>query len=449
MKITESIQEYNEFKQSYQNYDWLVIPIYCSDNVPAMIDSISVIYIYVLLADIEIMIPINHTEAHNIDLDIRSILPVTNKLYVYNKKKFLNFCINDNLFDVDLLKYFQTNDSLNEDYDTNVHIWFSRNFENFKNINTIIPILKHYEKCNNIRNDFFNYMNHNLFETKAYELYNKYILDTLHKIEQSGIYVNFNTFSKHFIETQYYDGYTYTEYNPYTTTGRPSNRYARINFAALNKESGCRAAFTSRFGIDGFLINVDFDAYHIRLIGKLINYSFPENVSVHNYLGQMYFNTNELTTEQYEQSKQISFKLIYGGSLREYLHIDFFNQINEYTKKLWSSYNKNGYIETPVFKRKLYKSFFTDMNANKLLNYLLQIYETERNMMLLNSILSWEFKSKIVLYTYDSILIDFNKLDGAQFIKKIKAFLEEDSFPVKISIGPDYQNLTSVTQKIL
>jgi hypothetical protein len=449
VKILESIQHYTEFKELYQTYDWLIVPVYCSENVPAIIDNLSVIYIYVLLADVEIIIPINHTEATNVDLDVSKDLPVSNKLYVYNKKKFLNFCTNINLFDIDLLKYFQTNDNLADEYDTNVHIWFARHFENFKNINTIIPILKHYEKCNNIRNDFFNYVTNDLFETDSYELYNKYILETLHKIEQSGLYVNFNTFSKHFLETQYYDGYTYTEYNPYTTTGRPSNRYARINFAALNKESGCRAAFTSRFGTEGFLINIDFDAYHIRLIADLVNYTFPNNISVHNYLGQMYFNTDELTTEQYEQSKQISFKLIYGGSIKDYLHIDFFNSINDYTKKLWVSYNKNGYIESPVFKRKLYKTFFTDMNASKLLNYLLQIFETERNMKLLHEILSWEFKSKIILYTYDSILIDFNKSDGAQFIKKIKEFLEGISFPVKISIGPDYQNLTSVTQKIL
>ena len=42
-------------------------------------------------------------------------------------------------------------------------------------------------------------------------------------------------------------GLEYTQYNPYTSTGRPSNRYNGINYAALNKEDGTRDRFVSRF----------------------------------------------------------------------------------------------------------------------------------------------------------------------------------------------------------
>jgi hypothetical protein len=50
-------------------------------------------------------------------------------------------------------------------------------------------------------------------------------------------------------------------------------------------------------------------------------------------------------------------------------------------------------------------------------------------------------KSKIILYTYDSFLIDFNKEDGAETITYIKEEMESGKFPVKIEIGYDYQNM--------
>ena len=43
------------------------------------------------------------------------------------------------------------------------------------------------------------------------------------------------------------DGLVYSEYNPYTTTGRPSNRFGGTNFAALNKTDGSREKYISRF----------------------------------------------------------------------------------------------------------------------------------------------------------------------------------------------------------
>ena len=111
-----------------------------------------------------------------------------------------------------------------------------------------------------------------------------------------------------------------------------------------------------------------------------------------------------------------------------------------------SKYKDEGYIETPMFGRKLFKSFFGDMNAAKLLNYLLQSYETERNMAVIHNILlrTKAYSSKLILYTYDSFLYDFDKRDGATLVNLIKEELEQNGkFPVKIEIGPDYHNMIS------
>ena len=141
---------------------------------------------------------------------------------------------------------------------------------------------------------------------------------------------------------------------------------------------------------------------------------------------------------------------LYGGIGQEYLVIPFFNKVHEYTQLLWAQYREDGYIETPMFSRKLFKSFFNEMNAAKLLNYLLQSFETERNMAVIHNILlrTKSFSSKLILYTYDSFLWDFDKRDGANLINVVKEELEQNGkFPVKIEVGPDYHNMISVGKK--
>jgi hypothetical protein len=103
-----------------------------------------------------------------------------------------------------------------------------------------------------------------------------------------------------------------------------------------------------------------------------------------------------------------------------------------------------------MFGRKLFKSFFSEMNAAKLLNYMLQSFETERNMAVIHNILlrTKSFSSKLILYTYDSFLYDFDKRDGADLLHIIKEELEQQGkYPTKIEIGPDYSNMISVERK--
>jgi hypothetical protein len=54
-------------------------------------------------------------------------------------------------------------------------------------------------------------------------------------------------------------------------------------------------------------------------------------------------------------------------------------------------------------------------------------------------------KSNIILYTYDSILIDYSKEDGKETLKNIKNILESGfGFKVNASYGTDYNNLTKI-----
>ena len=64
------------------------------------------------------------------------------------------------------------------------------------------------------------------------------------------------------------------------------------------------------------------------------------------------------------------------------------------------------------------------MNPNKLFNYLLQASETENNLYVLNEInsLLGQYSSDLILYTYDSLLIDFDVKDGRELIMKLQEY---------------------------
>ena len=185
------------------------------------------------------------------------------------------------------------------------------------------------------------------------------------------------------------------------------------------------------------------------MIGDLIDYKLPES-SVHTYLGKQYFGKEELSEEEYNQSKTISFRLLYGGVDKDFAKIPYFGKVREYTYKLWDIFQEQGYIETVLLKRKLFKTAMTDMNPSKLFNYYLQSMETEYNMSMINKInaLLGPYETKLVLYTYDSLLFDFAIKDGKQLILDIKETMTDKKFPVKIKAGKTMQDLQNMTDKI-
>lgn len=449
MKIIETIDEFNSFLEQSKSYDWIAIPTYCNGSRPVYIDSLSILYVYVINLDEEVLIVFNHTEGLSLSEDLLNSFPTNTNIFVYGKKRFKKFLKNANLIDINMVEYFYRNQPIDDDFDTPAHEFFTRNFENFNDLNCIIPITKHIEKAQEIAKRFLDI--YDTFQNdKSFDSYNNLIIDSLFQIEQNGIFTNYEQFKRKFPDASLYDNFVYSEYNMYTTTGRPSNRFNGINFAALNKDNGQRTPFVSRFGENGFMMSFDYDAYHLRLLAELVDYKFPEGISVHEHLGKYYFDKEILTTDEYSESKAISFKQLYGGIAPEYLVIPFFAKVHEYTQLLWTQYREDGFIETPMFSRKLFKSYFNEMNAAKLLNYLLQSFETERNMAVIHNILlrTKSFSSKLILYTYDSFLWDFNKKDGAELIKLIKEELEQNGkFPIKLEIGPDYQNMITIDKK--
>jgi len=260
--------------------------------------------------------------------------------------------------------------------------------------------------------------------------YNDEVLDNLTYIESNGLQTTTEL--------------VYSEYNVFTSTGRPSNRFGGTNFAALNKKDGSRKPYISRFK-NGVLVEMDYDAYHLRLIADKIDYKFPDG-SVHEHMSKFY-------GCDYQESKNRSFQYLYGHIPIEVIQINpFFSKVHDYINIIWDDYKSKEFIVSDIYSKKIYRKNLTDMNANKLFNYTIQLMETENNMKALSNLISKikDYKSKLVLYSYDSFLFDFNMEDGLDYLKKVKKILEQDGkYPVKVSWGLNYHEMKDITEKFI
>jgi len=423
--IVENKKQLKEFIKSYKSEDSIIIPIPCDNNKHSANTKLSLLYVQ-LLSGKEFILPFNHSETINIELPN---LESNTKKYTYDRKDLNNFVILDNVIDVNLMHYMGTNIPLDiEDIDTNAHNFFNMRYYKKENINTIIPVLKHLEKCRKISQllkDTIEKCNQYVNMT-----YNDEVLDNLTYIESNGLQTTTEL--------------VYSEYNVFTSTGRPSNRFGGTNFAALNKTDGSRKPYISRFK-NGVLVEMDYDAYHLRLIADKVDYKFPKG-SVHEHMAKFY-------GVDYEESKRKSFHYLYGGIPIDVVQLNpYFSRVYDFIKDLWKEYNLKEFIISDIYNRRIYKKNLRDMNANKLFNYTIQLMETESNMRVLTKLIPEikDDKSKLVLYNYDSFLFDFNMEDGLEYLNRVKDILEQDSkFPVKVSWGLNYHEMKDITEKFI
>ena len=423
--ILENSELLEVFKKMYSTEDCIVIPIQCNDTKHSVSDELSLLYVQMWGGN-EFILPFNHNET--LDIEIPNLKSDTKK-YTYDRKKLNHLVELDNVIDVNLLHYMATNVPLSiEEIDTNAHHFFNMMYYRKKNINTIIPVLKHLEYCRELAKVIKDTITkHNQYVNVSY---NNEVLDNLTYIESNGL--------------QTTNGSVYSEYNVFTSTGRPSNRFGGINFAALNKTDGSRKQFISRFR-NGVLVEMDFDAYHLRLIADKVEYKFPEG-SVHEYMAKFY-------GCDYEESKRKSFQYLYGKIPIEVWQLNpYFSSVHDFIEDLWKEWKSKEFIVSDIYNKRIYKQNLSDMSSNKLFNYTIQLMETENNMKVLTKLIPEieNDKSKLILYSYDSFLFDFNIEDGLEYLKKIKDIIEQDGkFPVKVSWGLNYHEMKDITEKFV
>ena len=426
--IVENSVQLEEFKRTYDREDCILIPIQCDDNKHSVNDELSLLYVQ-MWGGKEFMLPFNHSETINLNIKNLYKMLSKHKFYTYDRKKLSHFVKLNNVIDVNLIHYMNTGNPLNlEQIDTNAHNFLNMKYYKKENINTIVPVMKHLEKCRKISKILKDTIEK--YDQSVNMSYNNEVLDNLTYIEKNGL--------------QNTNGKLYSEYNIYTSTGRPSNRFGGTNFAALNKSDGSRKPYVSRFK-SGVLVEMDYDAYHLRLIADKIGYDFPDG-SVHEHMSKLY-------KVDYEEAKRLSFQYLYGHLPHEVVQMNpYFSRVYDYIKNLWKEYNSKEFIVSDIYNRRIYKKNLGDMNANKLFNYTIQLMETENNMKVLSELIPQleEDKSKLILYSYDSFLLDFNMEDGLNYLKKVKKILEQNNkFPVKVSWGLNYHEIKDITEKFV
>jgi hypothetical protein len=388
-------------------------PIWADIHSHYMNNNLSLLYIYNIESGQEFVINIGNIDNHTTTLN--NLTFEFGEAYTFDKKSLMSLIQFPNMYDAGLMKYLQINESLKENQ-TPCHSFFYRKFNRLKNVNNIIPTYKHIESIRKTKDEFLSFYNVDMVvDVKKFD---NFYIKSLSHIEQNGLYTK--------------EGLEWTQYNPYTITSRPSNTFGGVNYAALNKDDGSRSRFVSRFD-GGKLVQFDYDAYHPRLISKLIGEPIPKTISGHQFLANLYGVSKD-------ESKGITFRQLYGGVQIDYLHIPFFKKVSNFIDKLWIGFNQSGYIKTPM-GRKMKRENLRDINQNKLFNYMLQATETELNMVVLSKLSEYlkDKKSKIVLYTYDSYLLDIHPSEMG-LIKDIKILIDSD-YITNIEVGDDYSNM--------
>ena len=431
MVIVESRKEWLSFIAEFEENNSIVIPIQCDENKHPMNTELCLFYVKLLDGPLEeYILPFHHSDAINLSPKYITMIWTPRDVFTYDKKRLLHFVKWENVHDVQMHYYMSKNEPLMiDDITTNAHEYFYRTHYKTKNINCVIPLMKHIEWCREMVEHMKVAVLVKSENKNTCDIYNEDVIESLQYIEQSGL--------------QTPNGMVYSEYNLYTSTGRPSNRFGGINFAALNKSDGSRKQFISRFGKDGMLVEFDYDAYHLRLIGDVVGYNFP-NGSVHKHMAKFY-------GVDYEKSKSLSFKYLYGHIPIDVVQMNpFFGKVYDYINKIWDTYKSENFIVSDIYNKKIFKKNLSDMNKNKVFNYLIQLMETENNMRMLAELIPKleAYKSKLVLYSYDSFLFDFYLPDEIDFLYVMKETIEQKGkYPVKVTKGWNYHKMKDITGK--
>ena len=417
--IVESHSEKEQFLDYWGNESSIVIPIWEDLERHPMTCDLS--FLYVAFENLHFVIPFKHNDCEPLDIDLSKS---TQPKWVWNKKGLLQTNLGiQNQKDIQTSLFFNNNKLYPMRDKIEVLTNFYTRLGIKDNLGKSISIMKFMEVLEGVVDDFGKL-------TPTFGWIDDTMIPILSDIERKGIQVDREKFLDRWKDNKksLWFSRTFTEYNPYTITSRPSNRHLGINYSALNKKDGSREVFIPQKGKS--FVQFDYDAYHVRLIGKMIKYDLPET-SVHQWLANQY-------NCGYDESKARTFRILYGGVSDEDRKIPFFDKVDEFIRKMHEESIKNGYLTTPK-GRKIPLGWIEQPTAQKYFNYLLQATETEFNIEVMKK-LKGESLPLPILYTYDSFLFEFTP-EEKQIVKKVKLILESFGFPTKVEFGNDYSEL--------
>jgi len=430
--IVNKIEEYDELVQRMNREAYLSTPIF-RDALRHSFDNDLLCVGYTFTNGDTYVVSISHRDAPTFNL------PIQTKFAYSTNTRILNG------IDVEVLQYLKGNTITNilnyaPTYVNEVHNYF----RSVKDCNRIVPIAIWASMIKKLHSVLLTTLD--ITQQDVYDFMHT-ATQTLYRIERVGLKVDIELFNQFFHKRPNEYGVVYTEYNPFTVTGRPSNRFGGVNYAALNKSDGSRAAFISRFD-GGKLIQLDFESYHLRLIGHYTNLDLPKT-SLHHYLATQYFEKDNISHEEYEEGKKITFGILYGDEVET--DIPLLQQIKRLSTDIYRTYQKKGELHAPISNRRIFIE--EGASENKVFNYFVQSLEFEATILQLKALLDYldRKKSKLILYTYDAVLMDCHPDEQQDVIHASKELLsfnvvsqKTNAFPLKLYVGNDYDSLQLV-----
>ena len=401
-----------------------IIPYH--DHIHPVLNDVSLVYIRPFNDTKGYMLCIDHSETDSLNKTvIGAILQNIERVWVQDKKQALYYFPIKCLHDLSTLTppYIQN---------TKAHNYFYSKYPNYEKTNKLVPVSKHYEKCEHIYNHVRSVIPKEL--PPYFDFYNNKVALAFFGIEKNGIKINKYELDKHYeLNHEFYsikDDCIYTSYNLATTTRRPSNSFNGINFAALNKDNGARRSFISSHGF----LELDISAYHPHLVSRMVSFDFGHD-DVHQVFAEIYGTS-------YQEAKEITFRQLYGGIQEDYRNIPFFIQVEKFVRENWETFNNSGQVTVPISGYIFEKDKLENMNPQKLFNYMLQNVESAVNTYILMDIhkLLRGKKTKIVLYTYDSFLFQMGENED-YLINDVLNVFNRFKFSVKMKKGLNYNDM--------
>ncbi len=444
---------YVKFARENSEGDFILHAVPFEDGVHSADDTACILFIKNTKTNNTYYFPLGHPDSSpltNVRQMFIELWQCPNRKWTLDKKTFshLTQFPSCDVDDANLCGFLNKNEILDlADYDTPAHNFIRRNSKGFKKINIIIPLMKHAEAFEELADDIKKMIKN--FETdEGYRKFNDIIITTLGDVERSGIYVDSKKFEEHFKSSPNKNGLVFSRYNVYTSTGRPSNSYNSINYAALNHTDGSRECFVSRFGDDGRMVLIDYTAFHPRIICELTNYPIPTDVNIYEYLAKLYYQKKDVDETDIDNAKKLTFRQFYDGVEEKYAHIKYLANLRDYIDYQWNFFNEHGYVLTPYFKRKITSKHILNANPTKVFNYILQAAEGEVSIPRVKAVMDYlrDKNTKAILYTYDAVLYDFHKDDEIETLNEIRNIMSiNGTFPMKTYIGKSYADVKLVT----
>ena len=402
----------------FQEKPSVCIPITTNPNKHQ--SAVGIIGMYFLFTDgEEKYINFTHPDEIDSDINLRDI-HLHPKTIVFNKKALVYNGLSDGI-DLNSYLHYHISDHINpkEFYPKGMEI-LTNKFYKIEDLGHVIPLSKQLEWARKIARYVMKIYTDNPITQSCIDYCNDFI-NVFHEIERNDILVG--------------DEIKKQNYMWYTATGRPSNAWDGFNFSAMNKKDGSRDKIRSRFE-GGKIVQFDYDAFHIKLLAKILEYKFEG----HPY-EQIQLDLN--MDIDYDDFKSKVFQNIYGTITPEFMKHPFFKTVQAMIDTMYEQYETDGMVKSWFYEKRFRD--IQDATPNKVFNYVLQSLETEYNVRKIKSILPHlkDKKSVFMMYLYDAFIFDIHP-DETELIKVLQSAFETDNMSVKIYVGDTFGGILQI-----